>query len=45
MEESLDNITLLQGLPQRSDIEKYASSERHLLLVFDMYLSQNHGKD
>lgn len=35
MEESLENITFLQGLPHRSDIEKYASSERHLLLVFD----------
>ena len=35
MVESLENITFLQGLPHRSDIEKYASSERHLLLVFD----------
>ena len=35
MEESLENITFLQGLPHRSDIEKYGSSERHLLLVFD----------
>ena len=35
MEETLENITFLQGLPHRSDIEKYASSERHLLLVFD----------
>ena len=35
MEDSIENITFVQGLPQRSDIEKYARAERHLLLVFD----------
>ena len=35
MEDSIENISFFQGLPQRSDIEKCASSERHLLLVFD----------
>ena len=35
MEESIKNISFFQGLPQRSDIEEYARSEKHLLLVFD----------
>ena len=35
MEDSTEHISFFQGLPQRSDIEKYASSGRHLLLVFD----------
>ena len=35
MEESIKNISFVQMLPKRSDIEQYAHSERHLLLVFD----------
>ena len=35
MEESIKNISLVQMLTKRSDIEQYAHSERHLLLVFD----------
>lgn len=35
MEDRIENISFFQGLPQRCDIERYASSERHLLLIFD----------
>ena len=35
LEEGIENIGFFQGLPQRSDIEKYSSSERHLVLVSD----------
>lgn len=35
MEDRIENISFFQGLPQRGDIERYASSERHLLLIFD----------
>ena len=35
MEASIQNISFHQGLPQRCDIEQFAASEKHLLLVFD----------
>ena len=35
MEASIPNKTFYQGLPQRRDIEKYADTEKHLLMVFD----------
>lgn len=35
MENSIENISFFQGLPQRSDIEEYARKHQHLLLVFD----------
>ena len=35
MEASIPNKKFYQGLSQRSDIEKYADTEKHLLMVFD----------
>ena len=35
MKASIQNISFHQGLPQRCDIEQFAASEKHLLLVFD----------
>ena len=35
MERSIDNISFIQGLPQRSDIEEAAREQQHLLLIFD----------
>ena len=46
MEVSVQNISFYQGLPQRCDIEKFASSEKHLLLVFDdLYYEVISSKD
>lgn len=35
MERSIDHISFIQGLPQRSDIEEAAREQQHLLLIFD----------
>ena len=35
MENSIENISFVQGLPQKSFIEAYGRSERSLFLVFD----------
>ena len=46
METSIPNITFHQGVPQRCDIEKYAATEKHLLLVFDdLYYEVISSKD
>ena len=38
LERSIDHISFIQGLPQRSDIEEAAREQQHLLLIFiDLY--------
>ena len=46
MEQRVPNISFVQGLPTRADIEKWALKERHLLLVFDdLYFDLINSKD
>lgn len=46
MEKSIPNITFLQGLPGRTDIEAWAVREKHLVLVFDdLYFELINSKD
>lgn len=46
MERTVPNITFIQGLPGRTDIEAWAVKEKHLMLVFDdLYFELINSKD